>query len=105
MVEVSRIFVDQYTCIGMKLQLHFKEILIIGSEDYYVLPLIFSIEFIAQLDTNIPIDICSYQESFDGLLNSEVLGFNYAASVCGVNLKMNGKEAIICCENFKKKTL
>lgn len=105
MVEINRIFVDKYAYIGMKLQLHFKEVLIIGSHDCYVLPSIFSMEFIAQLETDIPIIICSYQDSFDELLDSEVLGFNYAASVCGVNLKMNGKEAIICCESYKEKTL
>lgn len=105
MVEISRIIVDKYSYVGMKLQFHFKDVFIIGSENCYILPLIFSMEYMIQLDTNIPIIICSCQDSFDDLLNSEVLGCNYAASMCGVNLKMNGKEAIICCESFKEETL
>lgn len=41
LVEISRIIVDKYSYVGMKLQFHFKDVFIIGSENCYILPLIF----------------------------------------------------------------
>lgn len=103
MVEVSRMQLDAYSFLGVTLQFGFGHMYIIASKHSYLLPAVFSMDYYAQLETDVAIIICQQATSFENLLEQEVLFINYPASLCGVVIGMKGKEALLRCESYSKK--
>lgn len=100
MVEIKSIQLFQTSFLGMHLYLPGYPIYLIMSTKTILAQNMFDISYFHK-DCPIAVILTDYQYGFEAMLNAPVIAMNEAAKNHGVDLKMNGREALLLCENQK----
>jgi len=98
MVEVKSICLFQKSFIGIRLHLPGYPSYLIISTKTILAQNMFDIHYF-QKDFPVAVIITEYRYGFEAMLNARVIAMNEAAGRKGVTLMMNGKEALLLCEN------
>lgn len=101
MVEIKSIQLFQKSFLGMHLHLPAYPVYLIMSTKSILVQNMFDISYFKK-DCPVSVIVTEYRYGFDAMLNARVIAMNEQAKIHGVTLLMNGKEALLLCENQKE---
>lgn len=101
MVEIKSIHVMQHSFMGIHMYMPGYPLYLLMSTKTILAPEMFDITCF-QKDNHVAVILVSYRYGFEAILNGRVCAMNEVAKQHGVRLQMQGKEALMLCENKKE---